>query len=117
MNQLITGQEYYDITGCTYGILGFKFPEFTFEEVQKFLIKLGYNIIIHEAKATVHHVKSEGVEVRRTGEMSEELRKRIIAVKITENTKLPDRVDSQEAIDLDLKVVFEREIKNKLLGL
>ena len=111
---MITSEDYYRITNCI-DLGEFRLPRFTLIEVQHFLIKLGYEIVIHKAPAKVYLTdQNMGGEVWRTGDTFEENRERILAVK--PGTKLPDRVDSQEAIDMDFLSVFKKEMKNKLLN-
>lgn len=110
---MITDKDYYRITNCA-AVGGFRLPNFTIEEVQQFLIKLGYKIIIHKAEAKIHITESNmGGECRRTGETFDAIREAILAVK--EDTVLPTRLDSQEAHDLNFLSIFENEMKKKLL--
>lgn len=106
----ITNDEYWKITNCTSWVY---FPSFDIQEVQDFLISIGYDIVVHETLCTVHDVTMDGGEVRRTGGTSQEMRKRILATKPGDS--LPDRIDSEEADKLDMLGVFRTEIKKKLL--
>lgn len=109
---MITSNDYYRITNCTGD---FRLPTFTIEEVQEFLTRLGYEIIIHKAEATVHIVSHEDMEVRRTGQTIEALREAILAIK--PGTKLPTRVDSDDARKMNFLSVFDQEMRKKLLSL
>lgn len=109
---MVTNEEYYRITNCVGDI---RLPEFTIEEVQEFLIKLGYEIIIHKAEATIHMTSHDNGEVRRTGETFQGLREAIMAIK--PGTKLPSRLDCDEAYSLNFLSVFKVEMKKKLLSL
>lgn len=111
MEKIVSRKEYFEITGCSGG---FKIQDFTVEEVQQYLINLGYKIIIHESMSTVQMVEMDaGGEVNRR-ETTEKLRQVIFAIK--ENDILPDRVDSEEVKKLDFHTVFNKEIKKQLLG-
>ena len=109
---MVTDREYYQITNCS-GT--FMFPNFTVNEAQIFLISLGYKIIVHKAPCKVREVNMDGGEVRPTGRTFEEARERILAVK--EGDKLPNRIDSDEAEEMDLHQVFNKELKKKVLGI
>lgn len=107
----ITNKEYFEITNCTPDIL---FPNFDIQEVQDFLIHIGYDILIQEAVATIHEVESDmGGSMERTGRTTQEKRKRILAIK--DGDVLPDRIDSEETQALDMRNVFRREVKKKIL--
>lgn len=119
----ITDREYYEITHCSTVPNVIAMPGFDLDEIQSFLERCGYKIVVLSAMATVHEVDMDGGEVRRNGRTSEEIRQRILAVKnyIIEDTELfnaiPDRVDSPEADALDFRNVFRRELKQRLLNI
>lgn len=113
-NELITHKDYYRITNCSGD---FRIPEFTIEEVQQFLIARGYAVIIHKAMANVEYGHwNHDMEYEKTGN-KEEIRERILAVRLEDENMLPDRVDSPEAVAMDFRNVFNREMKAMLLGL
>lgn len=96
--QILPESEYFRVTNC---IGNFRVPEFTFEEVQIFLIKLGYQIVLK--KGTVNngddYVPGE----------------RIFAIK--PGKALPEFLDTSEADEMDFRKVFAVEMKKKLLEL
>ena len=109
----ITGSRYYDITHCTW--FDIKLPQFDIEEVQDYLIKVGYEIVVHSGLAKVENVIMEpGGGVDRTGTFVDEIRERVLAVK--PGTTLPERVDAKELDAFDILAVFRNEMKNKLLN-
>ncbi len=92
---------------------------FSSDEIQRFLIARGYKMAILRGEATIHLQTHDGGEVRNTGEKFEALRELVIAVKSThlslDRDELPTRVDSEEASEMSLLAVFQREFKNRLL--
>jgi hypothetical protein len=107
---MITHKQYYDITNC---VGNFRIPEFTIEEVQIFLTKLGYEVKVYSGLAKVEHVEMGFNEVIHTGKYSDMERQCIVAVKYGD--VLPERVD--QCGDFNFITVFNKEIKNKLMNL
>lgn len=108
----ISDEEYCRITNCTSSM--YMSIDIPIRDVQEYLVRRGYDIIVHKAQATIHEVEMDGGEVNRTGKTWEDQRERILAVK--PNTELPKRVDSKEASEMDLRSVFRREFMASLLG-
>ena len=107
---MITGKEYYKITGSSGNI---KLPEFTVEEVQEFLTSTGYIIEVHVALAkTINYTYNMAGGTESQYETLEEV-SRILARMPTQ--QLPKRNDSQEAKDMDFREVFRRQMKARLL--
>lgn len=106
---MITRKQYIDTTLC----LGDYTLRFEFDEIQQYLINLGYSILIYEKEGLVNTTKSEDCEVIDMGKQVL-LIKRVIAIK--NNEILPEDNGSKEAVAMDIMNVFKREIKNKLLG-
>lgn len=112
MKTQLTRQDYNRINGCSGW---FNIPHFEFEEVIEFLENLGYKIIVHETNVKIREVTHDGGEVRETGKTWDDKRPGILAIK--PNQILPDRLDSEEGKSMGLSVVFNKEIKKKLLSI
>lgn len=111
---MITEEEYRNITGATV-IDKIKLPEFTFSEVQGFLLGKGYIVEVFEASAIVEswtYNQGGGAEDKK---LKDEKVRRILARK--PNEQLPLRNDDNIATRLDFRNVFKEQIKAKLLSL
>ncbi len=94
--------------------------DFTFDEMQRFLNKLGYTLIVHTGQAMIYTKDIDsGGEVRYSEKGSlKDGYKRVLAINgRTKLLSLPIRVDSKEARELDALTVFHKEIKKRLLDL
>lgn len=108
----MTHEKYKEIT---HEIGWFNLPYFEFEEVQNFLNSLGYELVEHDARAIVKiRQYNMGGECESSTPV-ESFATRVLAMLPTD--KLPERNDSDEAIALDIRTVFTKEIKKKLLGI
>lgn len=111
----ISKEEYTKVSRCSDSILGRKFPYIPFDKVQDFLNKRGYDIIIHigEYKNMELRESNPGTgEVRTVGHgdiMTE------VAMAVKPGQPIPEDVSSDEAKEMYLWVVFERELIDKLL--
>jgi len=111
----INKDDYYRVTNCTDSILGRRFPYIPFDDAQKFLNKRGYDIVIHRGEyknATITQSEFGTGEVNTIGhaDMMVEV---VMAVK--PNEILPSIVSSEEAKEMYIWSVFERELIKKLL--
>lgn len=105
---MITEEEYRTVTNCSGW---FNMHHFTFDEVQNFLARLGYEIKVVEGRATI----DVGQDCNNGPRMSVEgFVKKIVALKSTD--VLPTRFDTEEFYALTLDNVFNREVKSKLLN-
>jgi hypothetical protein len=108
---MITEKQYCDITNCT---PWFNLESFKLDEVQAFLTKLGYKIVIHEAPWIKEVVEWDAMEPVKKGK-EQFFDPRILAVK--EGESLPERNDSEKAMKMDFRHVFQTELKKRILGL
>lgn len=109
---MITEEEYRSITGATI-IDKIRLPEFTFLEVQDFLVRKGYIIEVFEANGIVErwtYNQGGGAENKI---LTDEKVRRILARLPTE--QLPLRNDDDRAKRLDFRNVFKEQMKSKLL--
>lgn len=93
---------------------------FNIMDVQQYLINKGYKIVILKGKATVRDAECSQDETKYGPAYVSDNRYRLIAVptkflNINRET-LPQFVDSQEAIDMDYKATFAREVRSAILG-
>lgn len=104
--QLIPNEKF---SGCHRDI-SYAMPIFSFEDIQKFLISLGYIPLVHE----FIWYKDESHYGHYTGRKLKLLEEKVIAVKpdtIISNVWTEEVQESFEIIN-----VFRRELKKKLLG-
>lgn len=93
---------------------------FTFEEMQAYLTKQGYKLVLIKGKARVYDTQSEGVEVVKVGEPY----KKEFAVFIVPDADFWEKKIGEQEIDLDdpyikslrIDQVFLRELKKQLLN-
>ncbi len=110
----ISNSDFYKITGCSDDTYALKF---NIQEMQQFLIDIGYEIFIYKGTANVYETSSDGdgkVEV--VGKHDEE-RERILAMIKKDKAKLISenlKADSKEVMMHDFRRVFEREFKSRL---
>jgi hypothetical protein len=111
----ILPEEYTEATNCSEAILGRRLPYISFENVQAFLNKRGYDVIVHRGEyenlKMTESVPGEGT-VRIVGTANVMISV-ILAVK--PNTILPAIVSSEECKNLYIWKVFEEELVKKLL--
>src|SRR5258706_1849892 len=108
----ITDKEYRDATNCSQD---FRIYDFTLTEVQEFLNRKGYDLIIHRTEQNVEHRRS----VPLTGETEslgyiDTMVQRVLAVK--PGTSLPTVFNKENLIELGIRSVFQREISKNILA-
>jgi len=108
----ITTKEHWDATNCT---PWFNLHQFELYEVQEFLNRKGYDIIIHRAEARVQPTESVPCTgtVQNVGPEVDMMVSRVLAVK--PEVKLPTIFTDDVMEAMGLNAVFQRELKKNLL--
>ncbi len=109
---MITEKQYWEITHCT---SDFSIGSFNLQEVQEFLARKGYTIVIHRAEQNVEHKRS----VPGTGEVEsigrfDTMVERILAVK--PGSELPTKFTREYLDENGMYSVFRKELKKNLLA-
>lgn len=109
----LTSEQYRKITNCSTSFhMGL---DFTIDEIQTFLRRLGYEIYLHEGWAMVQDYESDGGGgMDKVGDKYKAIRMNIFAVKSVD--ELGDRLDTEEMYGKVMTSVFRREILNRILG-
>lgn len=92
-------------------------PRWNYNDVLTFLERKGYDVIVHKGLADVEQYRSvpNEMSVERLGIRKNCMKEMILAVK--PECKLPERLDSDEAISMDVLNVFKRELKQAMMNL
>lgn len=108
---MITEDQYRKITDCS---PWFNLYHFTFDEVQEFLNRKGYDILILRGTASViDKVSDGGGSMDSIGDPYEKEVEDVFALK--DNEFPPQRFDSKEANKFKINAVFQKELKLNLL--
>lgn len=109
----ITEAEYRKVSRCS---PWFDISHFTFDEVQEFLNRKGYDILILRGTASViDKVSDGGGGMDSIGDPYEKEVEDIFAVKFEEILFIPQRFDSKLADRFKINNVFQKELKLNLL--
>ena len=111
----ITSKECDRVTHCTYGCLGVNISNIPFDDVQEFLNKRGYDVIIHRGEykdADIQESVWGTGEVRNVGK-ADIMTEVVLAVRPGE--ELPLVLSTQTAKEMNFMYVFQRELRKKLL--
>lgn len=109
---MLTDKEYYQITKCT---ADFQLGSISLQEVQQFLARKGYSIVVHRAEQNVEHRRS----VPGTGETEslgyfDTMVEQVLAVK--PGSELPNKFTNEYLFENCIDAVFRKEMKKNLLA-
>ncbi|NJO62621.1 MAG: hypothetical protein HC836_31650 [Richelia sp. RM2_1_2] len=116
MSKIYTKEEIKLFSNCTYE--GNMYINFSVEEMQQYLINLGYKIILYSNVASVRDSIHEGGEINYIGNHYDAKFTTLIAIKAEQEAELLTlRLDDEKIRNVNITHVFKEELKKSLLRL
>lgn len=110
---MITAKQYREVTRNSSDC---SIDHFTWDEIQDYLNRKGYEILIVKGVALVQDSKSEGVSVVPVGDRYDKVVEDVVAWKPIGDLVLPKRFDDPSMAQYRVMNVFQRELRKTLLA-